>query len=171
MILGDPWLYDVRGRYSARKGYLDIFTKAGEQTRCWNRANHIIGPTNVKMLRIVQATAHLIHHLVWSLIAPNRLRIGRVLLDNIKKALKLKKHINPKDKLPKHYWRWMDVFSQQLADKLPPHWPGIDHKIPLKRDQNGAEESPPYGPLYGMNKEELLYLWKTLTDLLGKNFV
>jgi hypothetical protein len=22
-----------------------------------------------------------------------------------------------------------------------------------------------------MNKEELLYLWKTLTDLLGKNFV
>jgi hypothetical protein len=65
----------------------------------------------------------------------------------------------------------MDVFSQQLANKLPPHQPGIDHKIPLKRDQNGVEDSPPYGPLYGMNKEELLYLWKTLTDLLGKNFV
>jgi transposase InsO family protein len=65
----------------------------------------------------------------------------------------------------------MDVFSQQLADKLPPHRSGIDHKIPLKRDQNGVEESPPYGPLYGMNKEELLYLRKTLTDLLGKNFI
>jgi hypothetical protein len=33
MILGDPWLYDVRGRYSARKGYLDILTKTGERTR------------------------------------------------------------------------------------------------------------------------------------------
>jgi hypothetical protein len=71
MILGDPWLYDVRGRYSARKGYLDIFTKAGKQTRYWNRANHIIRPTNMKMLRIAQATAYLIHHLVWSLTAPN----------------------------------------------------------------------------------------------------
>ena len=34
LILGDPWLKDVGGRYSARKGYLDIFTKSGERTRC-----------------------------------------------------------------------------------------------------------------------------------------
>jgi hypothetical protein len=103
MILGDPWLYDVRGWYLARKGYLDIFTKAGERTRCWNRANHIIRPTNIKMLCIAQAIAYLIYHLVWSLTALNWLRISRVSLDNIKKALKPKKHINPKDKLPKHY--------------------------------------------------------------------
>jgi hypothetical protein len=57
------------------------------------------------MLRIAQATAHLIHHLVRSLTAPNWLRIGRVSLNDIKKALKPKKHINPKDKLPKHYWQ------------------------------------------------------------------
>jgi hypothetical protein len=88
----------------------------------------------MKMLHIAQATAYLIYHLVRSLTAPNWLRIGRVLLNNIKKVLKPKKHINLKDKLPKHYWQWMDVFSQQLADKLPPHQPGIDHKIPLKRD-------------------------------------
>jgi hypothetical protein len=99
------------------------------------------------------------------------LRIGKVSLDDIEKALRPKKHINPKDKLPKHYWRWLKAFSQQLADQLPPHRPGIDHKIPLKRDRNGIEEPPPYGPLYGMNKEELLYLRKTLTDLLGKNFI
>jgi hypothetical protein len=65
----------------------------------------------------------------------------------------------------------VDVFSQQLANKLPPHQPGINHKIPLKWDQNGVKESPPYDPLYGINKEELLYLWKTLINLLGKNFV
>jgi hypothetical protein len=131
----------------------------------------MIGPTNIKALRVTQATALSIQHLVRSLAVSNQLHISRVSLDDIKRALQPKKHTNPKDKLPKHYWRWLDVFSQQLANKLPPHRPGIDHKIPLKRDQNGVEESPPYGPLYGMNREELLYLWKTLTDLLGKNFI
>jgi hypothetical protein len=64
MILGDPWLYNVRGRYLARKGYLDIFTKAGKQTRYWNHANYIIRPINMKMLCIAQAIAYLIYHLV-----------------------------------------------------------------------------------------------------------
>jgi hypothetical protein len=50
MILGDPWLYDVRGRYLARKGYLDIYTKTREQIRYWNRENHTIRPMNVKAL-------------------------------------------------------------------------------------------------------------------------
>jgi hypothetical protein len=94
-----------------------------------------------------------------------------VTLDDIDKALQPKEYIDPKEKLPKHYWRWLEVFSQQLAEKLPPHRPGIDHKILLKRDRNGNEETPPYGPLYSMNREELLYLRKTITDLLGKNFI
>jgi hypothetical protein len=87
MILGDPWLYDVRGRYSARKGYLDIYTKTREQTRCWNRANHIIRPTNIKALRIMQATALSINHLVRSATTLNQLRISRVSLEDIEKAL------------------------------------------------------------------------------------
>jgi hypothetical protein len=87
MILRDPWLYDVRGRYLARKGYLDIYTKTREQTRCWNRANHIIRLMNVKALQIMQATALLINHLVRSATTSNRLRISRVSLEDIKKAL------------------------------------------------------------------------------------
>jgi hypothetical protein len=55
------------------------------------------------MLYIAQAIAYLIYHLVWSLIALNQLYISRVLLNNIKKALKLKKYINLKDKLLKYY--------------------------------------------------------------------
>ena len=50
MILGNTWLIDVDGRYSARKGCLDIFTKTGEHTRCWNRANTTVGPQGVKPL-------------------------------------------------------------------------------------------------------------------------
>ena len=171
IILGDPWVKDVNGTYSAKKGYIDIYDKDGRRTRCWNRRDSSIRPPGVKALRVSKASAKSIRQLFDNVSDPERLRIGKVTLDDIDKALQPKKHIDPKEKLPKQYWKWLKVFSQQLANELPPHRPGIDHKIPLKRDRNGNEEPPPYGPLYGMNKEELLYLRKTLTDLLGKNFI
>ena len=90
---------------------------------------------------------------------------------DIDKALRVKELIDLKTRLPKQYWRFLDVFSQRLADALPEHRPGIDHRIPLTKDEQGREHSPPFGPLYGMNKEELLVLRKTLTELLGKNFI
>ena len=171
IILGDPWVKDVNGRYSARKGYMDIHDKEGNKTRCWNRRDPSIRPPGMKALRVLKASAKSIQQLFDSASAPERLQIGKVTLDDIDKALRPKKRIEPKEKLPKHFQRWLKVFNQQLANQLPPHRRGIDHKIPLKRDRNGVEESPPYGPLYGMNKEELLYLRKTLTDLLDKNFI
>jgi hypothetical protein len=171
MILGDPWVIDVNGTYSARKGYMDIYDKSGRRTRCWNRRDPSIGPPGAKALRVNKVSAKSIRQLFNSVSEQERLQIGKVTLDDIDKALRPKEHVDPKEKLPKHYWKWLKVFSQQLADMLPPHRPGIDHKIPLKRDRNGNEETPPYGPLYSMNREELLYLRKTLTDLLGKNFI
>ena len=54
---------------------------------------------------------------------------------------------------------------------LLPHRPRIDYRIPLKRNKDDYKESPLFGPLYGMNREELLYLRKTLTELLDKNFI
>ena len=171
MILGDPWLKQVNGRYSAKKGYLDIYDRDGHRTRCWNRRDPSIGPPGVKTLRANKVSAQSIRQLFDSVSEPERLQIGKVTLDDIDKALRPKTHIDPKEKLPRHYWKWLKAFSQQLANELPPHRPGIDHKIPLKRDRNGNEEQPPYGPLYGMNREELLFLRKTLTDLLGKNFI
>ena len=171
MMLGDPWLHHVNGRYSPRKGYLDIYSQSGEKTRCWNRANPTIGPKRTKTLRVKKVEASGITQVLDSVSDKKRLRIGKVTMDDIDKALRPKKVIDPKTKLPKRYWPWLDVFSQQLADTLPNHRPGIDHKIPLQHDRNGVEEPPPYGPLYGMNKEELLVLRKTLTELLGKNFI
>lgn len=170
MILGDAWLKHVDGRYSARKGYLDIYGPNGEHTRCWNRTNHTIGPVGVKTLRVQNSSARRIKNILDSTPA-ERLRIGKVSLADIEWALRAKNHTDTKEKLPRHYWKWKEVFSQQLANQLPPNRPGIDHRIPLRHDEGGREESPPYGPLYGMNKEELLYLRKTLTDLLDKNFI
>lgn len=171
MILGKPWMMQVNAKYSERKGYMDISSSTGEITRCWNRANPSAGPLRVKKLEVQESQAKSIEQLFASVPAGVRLRIGKVTMADIDKALRSKPLVDPKTKLPKQYWQYLDVFSQQLADVLPAHRPGIDHKIPLQRDQNGNEEPPPYGPLYGMNREELLVLRKTLTELLGKNFI
>ncbi len=59
----------------------------------------------------------------------------------------------------------------KAADRLPPHRPGIDHKIEFEKDENGQEKKAPWGPLYNMSREELLLLRKTLTEYLDKNFI
>jgi hypothetical protein len=46
----------------------------------------------------------------------------------------------------------------KIADRLPPHRPGIDHKIELEKGENGQEKTVPWGPLYNMSREELLLL-------------
>ena len=171
MILGNPWMEDVHGQYSPRKGYLDIKTRDGQETRCWNRADASIAPPGVKPLRVSRAAPATMVQLARRAETNQRISIMKVTMSDIEKALRPKKTVDPKRKLPKQYWPWLDVFSQRLADKLPEHRAGIDHQIPLRKDEQGKEVSPPYGPLYGMNQDELLVLRKTLTDLLDKNYI
>ncbi|XP_044721704.1 reverse transcriptase (RNA-dependent DNA polymerase) domain-containing protein [Hirsutella rhossiliensis] len=54
------------------------------------------------------------------------------------------------------YHKWSRAFSQQLADQLPPHRPGVDLKIEVLKDEHGREKPLPWGPLYSMSREELL---------------
>ena len=61
--------------------------------------------------------------------------------------------------------------SRVLAEQLPPHRPGIDHKITLEKTPDGKDPEVSWGPLYGMSRGELLVLRKTLTELLEKNFI
>ncbi|KAF4492180.1 Transposon Tf2-9 polyprotein [Colletotrichum fructicola Nara gc5] len=63
------------------------------------------------------------------------------------------------------------LFQPDEAANLPPHRPGVDHKIPIKQDSSGNETVLPWGPLYSMSREELLVLRKTLRDLLDKGFI
>jgi hypothetical protein len=63
-----------------------------------------------------------------------------ITLADIEKALKPKKKIDPSTLLPAHYYEFLLVFSQILADKLPPFRLGIDYKIPLLKDENGKEQ-------------------------------
>ena len=66
---------------------------------------------------------------------------------------------------PNEYHEFIDLFSEQAAEKLPPHWP-YDHSIPLLEGK-----FPPYGPLYRMSREELEALKKYLEENLTKSFI
>ena len=53
-------------------------------------------------------------------------------LRDIKKALKAKTYSDPKEKLPKEYHPWLDIFDWTAAEHLPPHQKGQDHAIQLE---------------------------------------
>ncbi|KAI0993516.1 hypothetical protein K3495_g14669, partial [Podosphaera aphanis] len=93
------------------------------------------------------------------------LGVMAVSIKDIEEALRDKPKINPAEKLPKVYHDYLQVFPQEEADKLPPHR-SSDHQIIL---QPGTE--PPWGPLYGMSREELLVLRKYIEENLEKGFI
>ena len=93
---------------------------------------------------------------------------------DIEKALKPKVQLSLEEitrMLPKHYKNFAQVFNPKQAATLPPHRPGIDHEIPLEKDDTGKEKIVPWGPLYNMTHDELLVLRKELTSLLDKEFI
>ena len=92
-------------------------------------------------------------------------------LADINKALASKVKIDPCTKLPEHFHEFLDVFSHTDADKLPPlRGTGIDHGISLEKEE-GCTPKVPWGPLYNMSHDELLVLYKTLTEYLDKGFI
>lgn len=93
---------------------------------------------------------------------------------DIEKALRPKAQLSLEEVtklLPKHYRKFAPVFNPKEAATLPPHRPGIDHEIPLEKDEKGNEKLVPWGPLYNMSHDELLVLRKELTSLLDKDFI
>ncbi|KAI0994029.1 hypothetical protein K3495_g14155 [Podosphaera aphanis] len=76
-----------------------------------------------------------------------------------------------KIKLPDDLADLKDIFDDDNGLALPPHRRGRDHSIELKKDSQGRDLDVPWGPLYGMSRDELLVLRKTLTDLLGKGWI
>ena len=91
---------------------------------------------------------------------------------DIDKALRTKVYTNPRQKLPQRFYKYLPTFDRKAADTLPP-WrgTGIDHRIELERREDGTEPEVPWGPMYGMSRDELLVLRKTLTELLDKGFI
>jgi len=71
------------------------------------------------------------------------IQIGTASLADIEKALAPKKHSDPRKKLPEHYHDFLPLFDRTEADRLPPYRQGIDHEIPLEKDTDGQEKTPP----------------------------
>ena len=91
---------------------------------------------------------------------------------DINKALRVKTYIDPKTKLPEHLHGYLSVFDRKAADELPPlRGVSIDYRIELERREDGSEPEVPWGPMYGISRDELLVLRKTLTGLLNKGFI
>ena len=86
-------------------------------------------------------------------------------MKDIEKVLNLKEPTDPATVLSKEYHEFLDVFSRQLADTLPPHQPH-DHHICLKPESQLIFES-----LYDMSRDELLVLKKYLDNNLTKEFI
>jgi hypothetical protein len=56
--------------------------------------------------------------------------------------------------VPPQYHRFLSLFLEAEANKLPPHCP-YDHRIPLKE-----EFTLPFGPIYSLSRTELEALRK-----------
>ncbi|KAI0993106.1 hypothetical protein K3495_g15078, partial [Podosphaera aphanis] len=95
----------------------------------------------------------------------DNLAIMAISIEDIEEALKEKPKIDPAERLPEIYHEFLNVFSRDEAEKLPPHRPS-DHQIILKP---GTE--PPWGPLYGMSREELMVMKKYIKENLEKGFI
>ncbi|GKU08385.1 unnamed protein product [Fusarium langsethiae] len=91
-----------------------------------------------------------------------RYRFFTITLEQIDKALQDK----PEEfQLPEELQEFQDMFSPKEAKKLPPHRPG-DHHIELV-----PRSKLPFGPLYGMSRDELIALREWLEENLRKGFI
>ena len=98
-------------------------------------------------------------------------KVFAISMRDIEKALKPKTHVDPREHLPKEYHQFLDVFSRDAANELPPHRKGVDHRIELDKDTTGRDAEVPWGPMYSMSREQLLVLRKTLKEHLDKGFI
>ena len=103
----------------------------------------------------------------------NKLKIFSLSLYEINKALACEKvakatgseTANLKEIVPVDYHEFLPLFDEVIARELPPHHP-YDHSIPLKEGF-----TPPFGPIYSLNRVELETLKTWIEDNLSKGFI
>jgi hypothetical protein len=170
IVLGIPWLkqHDVAIRFASN---LVTFGSQYCSAHCNDRAVTVRGtseqppepltgnaaPLSIAMIGPIPLTRQA---------KRNRLLINAISLYEINKALdKGKDEAKITDIVPPEYHKFLPLFSETEANKLPPHRP-YDHRIPLK---DGF--TPPFGPIYSLSRTELEALRKWLDENLSKGFI
>lgn len=70
-----------------------------------------------------------------------------------------------RERVPKAYHKWIEVWNPTEANKLPPRRP-IDHEIHLKEGT-----SPPAKRAYGMSRDQALVVKEYIDEMLGKGYI
>jgi hypothetical protein len=94
-----------------------------------------------------------------------RLKVFKASLYDINTVIEAKdlKECPLQEIVPEQYHELLPLFSNVLADRLPPHCPGIDQEVCLK---NG--ETPPWRPQHSMSRAELVLLKDFLEGNMSK---
>jgi hypothetical protein len=97
-----------------------------------------------------------------------KLQAFKASLYDINKAIEAKelKERPLEEIVPEQYHEFLPVFNKVLADRLPPHRPGIDHEVWLKDG-----ETPTWGLLYSISRAELVVLKEWLEENMSKWFI
>jgi len=173
ILLGRPWLHHQMAVIDESAKHL-TFKMSG--VRVYDTETHDTYDVAAKTLRVSQLSGA--HYAAMAERARQKpqggLRVFSVTMKDIDQALKPKTKPSIEEieeNLPRHYRDFLSVFDPREANALPPHRPGIDHEIPIENDEKGKPKELPWGPLYGMSREQLLVLRKTLTELLDNGFI
>lgn len=170
LILGKPWMEKEDVIYYARKHCMDIREAIvdNKPLRVWEKDFQKLDLDKKRReMNVSNLSAGVFLSTIRRARKTQESQLFSITLADIQKALApVKKSASSLEKLPAQYAEFTNLFKKQLTDKLPPHRPGCDHEIKI---ESGKEI--PWGPLYGMSRDELLVLRKTLTELLDKNYI
>lgn len=180
LILGKPWMEHNDVTYVAKehairfgddpdallvreKGWLDSYApkEIRQRVRPYQDAVSVTAATFGAILRRARRVR-------------NGTQIMAISLEDIRKALREKAKLTKEElklRLPDEVQDFAKLFEEDIGSSLPPHRGASDVAVSLEKNEDGREKDVPWGPLYGMSREELLVLRKTLTDLIDKNWI
>ena len=159
IILGKKWLEDQDAIIHSKEQRLD-FQKSGHIIYSVKRWRQELRKISRPKITSARAMASMVKDVP----------VCKATLEDKKRGLRKKDCLKLEDartSLSDQVKGFAHLFSDENgAEKLPPHRGSLDHAINL-RQEDGKSLLPPWGLMYGMSREELLVLQKTLTDLLN----
>ncbi len=164
LILDLSWMKQNKIILNADRVFLTIeFT----ETIVWNRKasaesefNHVI-MSAIFFMNLIQKKEE----------KQKKIEVFLISIINIKKVLTSQKKTDSRTILFDHYHEFLNVFNHMMTEKLSLlRKEDTDYQIKLK-EINEKELKVLWDSLYNMMREKLLMLWKTLTELLNKQFI
>lgn len=162
LVLGIPWLqkHNASIRFSTNSIKFN-------SPHCAKHCTSSIIPVTANCISLEELRIQLIGSVAFTRLTKKKdVQIFALSLFEINIALAAKTTKDQwKERIPQEYHEFIDMFDSKLANSLPPRRQ-YDHKIKLKE---GTE--PPFGPLYGMSREELIVLKEYVEDNLEKGWI